>query len=119
MHDNDVEAYVQICNIDSVIACLSASLGALTADEHQESQPYIYQNQPASVVIHESQDGYFSIWLKGTLPWSSCAQLGRYLARSLKCTVRCDPGSEFPEISLYSDVFLQIDTEKEQLVNWG
>ena len=119
MHINDVEAFVQTSNIDSVIVCLSAFLGLLTADEPLISERYIYRNEKASVVIQESQDGYLSIWLKGTLPWNSCTELGRHLAMSLKCPVRCDPESEFPEIDSYSDVFLQIDAAQEQLVIWG
>ena len=43
----------------------------------------------------------------------------RDAARELGCTVRCDPGQHFPEVSPHSPVFLEIVGDRETLVTWG
>jgi hypothetical protein len=115
----DVEAYVRIESANAVVSLLSRSVGHLRSSDSPTSWPRIYQHKGVSVVLQPSEDDFLSVWVRGSEVWSSCAALGRHLAKELRCVVRCDPETEFPKISPHSNVFLEIEGNKETLVPWG
>jgi hypothetical protein len=115
----DIEAYVQTDDAGAVASLLSVSLGALDAEHLPEADLSIYRNEDATVLIQPSEEGFLSVSLRGLAPWKTCPALARHLAHGLRCTVRCDPGEEYPEISPYSNTFLQIKDNKENFVPWG
>ena len=115
----DVEAYVKTADRTAVILALSKCVGLLNLDGPPEGEAYIYQAEGVSAVLQPSEDGFLSVWVRGSSAWSSCATLGRYLANELRSIVCCDPGGEFPEVSPYSNVFLEMSGDGENLVPWG
>jgi len=115
----DIEVFAKTGNTNAVVSLLSRSIGPLTSSGSPDDEPQIYQHGSASVVLQFSEDGFLSVWVRGSTAWSSCCALGRHLAKELRCVVRCDPGNEFPEVSPYSNVFLEIKGDKESLVSWG
>jgi hypothetical protein len=117
--DVDVEAYVKTDDIGSIASLLSSSLGKLSEENLPEADLSIYRNEETTVLVQPSEDGFLSVAVRGTAPWGTCPALARHLARSLERVVRCDPGTEFPEISPYSNTFLQIVGGKESFVSWG
>jgi hypothetical protein len=119
MKSEDVEAYAKTSDIDAVVSLLSRSIGALRSSDSPEAGPRIYDAGSVSVVLWPREDGFLSVWVRGNTIWSSSPTLGRHLARELCCLVRCDPGDEFPDVSPYSNVFLEIEGGKESLVPWG
>ena len=115
----DTEAYVQTSSVNAVASFLSASLGSLTAEPHPEADIYFFETENTTVVVQPSEAGFLSVSVRGISPWHTCPALGRHLAQGLQCTVRCDPGTEFPAISPYSNIFLQIEGGSESFVSWG
>jgi hypothetical protein len=115
----EVEVYVKTVDRTAVISALSKYVGLLSLCGSPEGGVYIYQAEGVSAVLQPSEDGFLSVWVRGNSDWSSCATLGRYLANELRSIVRCDPGGEFPEVSPYSNVFLEISGDGESLVPWG
>jgi hypothetical protein len=115
----DIEAYAKTGDTDAVVSLLSRSIGHLRVGGAPEEEPLIYQSGSVSVVLQPSEDGFLSVWIRGCEAWPSCPALGRHLAKELGLVVRCDPGNEFPEVSPYSNVFLEIEGSDERLVPWG
>ncbi len=115
----DIEAYAEISDERAIVSLLSKAVGELQLDASQAANLRIYEHNGISVVVQPSEDGFVSVWIRGSTPWSSSPVLGRYLASNLRCTVHCDPEDEFPEISPHSNVFLQIKGDSENLVAWG
>jgi hypothetical protein len=113
-----VEAYAK-ADATAIIAVLSKLIGPLEATESSNNDPLVFGNESTSVVLWESEDGFVSVCVRGSAEWASSAVLGRFLAAELHCTVRCDPGAEFPDVSPYSNVFLEIEEDGERLVAWG
>ena len=118
---HDVEAYARTADEPAVVALLSTVLGPLAEDDSLPGGgPRIFDAQGnITVVLQPSDGGYLSVWIRHSDHWPSSPALGRFLARHLRCVVRCDPEREFPEVSPYSDLFLQIDGDVESLVVWG
>lgn len=115
---NGVEAYVNASDMGAVVAALSIAIGAPAAESASDVGLKMYTLQDTSAVLSESEDGFLSVWVRGTSAWPTSAALGRYLANELNCIVRCDPGREFPDVSPYSSIFLQIERGRESLVTW-
>ena len=113
---HDVEAYAKTSDMGTVVSVLSRAIGALVIDCPADTDPMILKFQDTSVVLGRSEDGFLSVWVRGSHAWATSPALGRYLATALHCTVLCDPGCEFPEVSPYSSVFLQIENGRESLV---
>lgn len=115
----DIEAYARTGSLGAVVSLMSRSIGPLELSGVPEDEPLIFQSGNVSVVLQPCEDGFLSVWVRGSAAWSSCSALGRHLAKELSCVVRCDPGNEFPEVSPYANVFLEIDGCNESLVPWG
>jgi hypothetical protein len=115
----DVEVYVKTGDSSAVVSLLSRSIGPLAPNSPPKSELQIYEFESVSVILQPSEDGFASVWVRGSGAWPSCPALGRHLARELRCIVRCDPEREFPEVDSHSNVFLEIDGDKEHLVPWG
>lgn len=115
----DVEAYAKTDDTDAVVSLLSSNIGPLRSSDSPGDEPRIYQFADVYVVLWSGEGGFLSVWVRGSTTWPSCPALGRHLAAGLGCVVRCDPGNEFPEVSPYSNLFLEIEGDKERLVPWG
>lgn len=113
-----IEAYVKTADRTAVISALSKCVGPLNLDGPPEGEVHIYRAEGVSVVLQPSEDGFLSVWVSGSSAWSSCTELGRYFAREIRSIIRCDPGGEFPEVSPYSNLFLEISGAGESLVAW-
>jgi len=92
----------------------------LSYDSEIDEGHVLYTYGVAKVLINTGiQDGYMSIYLKGIVKWKSDIELARSIVNSLGVKVRCDPGSEYPDVSPYSDLFVEITRQGESLVEWG
>lgn len=116
---SEVEAYAKTSDTNTVISLLSSTIGTLTTDCSSGEHPMIYAFEDTTVVLEASDDGFLCVWIRGATMWPTASAFGRYLAAELDCVVRCDPGREFPAVSPYSNVFLQIERGAESFVAWG
>ena len=113
----DIEARARTSDRDAVLALLLNRIGALTRidDLSDELGIRTYACEGIIVVFQSLEDGFVSVWVRGPCPWPSSAALGRFLAAQLDCLVWCEPGEEYPEIPMYSSVFLEIEGGVERL----
>ncbi|NHZ89159.1 hypothetical protein F2P45_09035 [Massilia sp. CCM 8733] len=114
----DIEAFAKTSDRDAVLALLATVIGPLERDDDlpEDYDLRIYKSGGMIVVLQAMEDGLISVWVRGASPWPSSPALGRYLAAQLHCLVLCDPEAEYPEISQYADVFLQIEGDAESLI---
>jgi hypothetical protein len=70
------------------------------------------------VITPNMQDGFVGVWLRGEPRWRSNVDFARFLAASLECRARCDPGADFPHFDPRSHVFLDIDGQCEAQIVW-
>jgi hypothetical protein len=115
----DIEAYAKTSSAGAVVSLLSRTIGQLRSKSPPEDALQIYEFEGVCVVLQPSEDGFLSVWVRGSNAWSSCSDLGRHLANELRCVVRCEPGRQFPAVSPQSDVFLEIEGSRESLISWG
>lgn len=115
---SEVEVYVKAADFGKIISILSNKIGPLKSDESPIEDIGIYEFENVSVVLRSVYDELISVWVRGSLLWPSCPALGRLLAKELDCIVICDPEKEFPDVSPYSDIFLEIDGNNERLISW-
>lgn len=113
----DVVAYVHDCEAAAVLDLLSASVGVFEQVGEIESDLAIYSAGPFTLVLEPGENNYTSVWLRGPAPWQTCVSFARHLAAQLGKVVLCDPGDEFPDVSVYSDTFLEIGPGGERLVH--
>jgi hypothetical protein len=100
------------------VQALVAELGPLSADEIDPHQS-VYARDGLKIVVNSNiQDGFTSVWVLGANCWKSNAEFARFLARTLRCRVRCDPGDAYPQVSPYADAFLEISDGRESIVAW-
>lgn len=114
----DLSVYIADLHTESLLLALSKKLGTFTLDERIEQTLIYKHNQIFLIIIPQLQTDFSCVWLKNASAWSSDAELARDLAATLPITVRCDPGSAYPEVSPYSDVFLEVTGSDEKLVSW-
>ena len=119
MNETDIEAFIRATDEAPLIALLSSTLGGLVPDTNNSLDVRIYTSENATLVLMPSENEFLSVWLRGATPWRSHVDFARFLSGALDCQARCDPGSEHPEISPYSDVFLDVHRGVEKLVTWG
>lgn len=115
----DLSVYITNLQTELLLEVLSQKQDIFTFDDNIEQTLIYKNNQTFLVIIPQLQSGFSSIWLKNASGWQSDAELARYLAIMLNTTVRCDPGLAYPDVSPYSDVFLEITGSEEKLVNWN
>ncbi|WP_444909965.1 hypothetical protein [Microbulbifer sp. TRSA005] len=116
----DIEVYVKGNETTQVVSFLNEEIGALSYDcEIDEGHTLFTCNKIAVLINTGIQDGYISVSIKGAEKWSSDVEFARRLVEVLGVTVRCDPGVEFPEISPYSDIFVEINEQGESFLEWG
>ena len=119
-NDADIEIYVKNGNSESVLKILTAELGPFRFDCEIGKGHNLYLSGNVKLLLNEEiQGGYLGVWLRGPNHWKTDVELARFLSKHLRLPVRCDPGSEYPEVSPYSYVFLEISNETETLVEWG
>ena len=116
---NEAEAFVRMPDEAPLIAALVLDVGLLVPDSRNNSDLRIYECGRVALVVMPSEDDFLSISLHGATRWNSDVDFARFVAGALDCQVRCDPGSEFPEVSPYSNIFLNLQKGKETLVAWG
>lgn len=113
-----VDAYVFGADPDSVARIISTAIGSPFTCECVADFRF-YEIAECQLVVNPGEDGYFSYSLVDCNLWGNDVEFARFLARSTCQSVRCDPGSTFPEVSPYSDTFLQIENGLESLIEWG
>jgi hypothetical protein len=115
----EVEAFVRTDDLCAISKHIESMIGEVQDDGQRAGAAWVFANATASLVLQPSQDGYTSVWVRGSTRWPSSPAFARFLSARLRCAVRCDPESEYPDVSPYSDVFLHIEDEIEGLVDWG
>lgn len=115
---NEVAAYAGTADAGAVIAAVSGVVGVLTVDDVGVDSVSLYTSGDIVLVLRDGADGFLDVAVYGSDAWTSLIAFARFLAKALHCTVRCDPGDAFPQVSPYSSVFLQIDGNAECLVDW-
>ena len=109
----DIEIYIEGSETEQVISFLNKEIGTLSYDSEIYEGHVLYTYGDANVLINTGiQDGYISVYLKGIAKWKSDVD-------SLGVKVRCDPGSEYPNVSSYSDLFVEITQQGESLIEWS
>ena len=56
------------------------------------------------------------MWLHGKIRFG---RILREIHLKTGCTVRCDPCGSYTQVDPYSDIFLQIADQKEELIDWS
>jgi len=112
-----VDAYVFVAEPDSVAEVVAAAVGSPYSCE-RVGDFWFYTIAGCQLVTNPSEGGYFCFSLIDCDLWESDVEFARFLASATGRSVRCDPGSAFPEVSPYSDTFLQIENGNESLVDW-
>lgn len=115
----DIEAYVLGVDPDALIQALNSQLGALYFDCDVDAKQKLYVSGDLKLLINSGiQDDFVSVWIRGNARWKTNVELARFLSERLGCLARCDPGSEYPNVSPHSDTFLEISNGKETLIEW-
>lgn len=117
---NDIEIFVCDCSIAELRGWLSTVIGLLS-DFEEAGEALICRSGDVGLIITPAiENGPFtSIWFSGIgTPWLTHVECARQAAQQLHVRVRCDPGDEFPEVHLYSDVVLEIQNGTERLIEW-
>ena len=115
----DLEAYLAGVEPTDIIRLLNEAAGPFVADGTNDDGLQVFACGNSKLVITPNmQDGFISVWLRGTPRWRSDVDFARFLAASLKCCARCDPGADFPQVDPRSDVFLDIEGQSEALIVW-
>lgn len=112
----DVEAYVFGLPIEVVVAAISTAIGALGSPEVIEEIQIYNVNECILVVQSGSYGNSVSYFLRNCDYWETDVEFARFLAEEVGARILCDPGSSFPEVSPYSDTFLELENGKESLV---
>lgn len=112
---SEVAAYVLGVEEGRAVALLSTVLGPLVR-EHSTPDSFRIHTAGAVTVVVIPSEGVLEIWVHHSQAWPSSPAFARFLASGLDCTVRCDPGTEAPDIDPYSDALLEIDREGERIV---
>jgi hypothetical protein len=116
----DIEIYVKGSETEPVVSFLNKEIGTLSYDSKIDEGHVLYTYGDVKVLINTGiQDGYTSVYLKGIVKWKSDVDFARCIVNSLGVKVRCDPGSAYPDVSPYSDIFVEITRQRESLVEWG
>ena len=118
-NQSDREIYVKGLQTEKIISVLSNEIGILNFNSEISENHYLYVGDQIKVLINTGiQDGFISVFIKGVSKWSSDIELGRSFALLPGAIVRCDPGMEYPEVSPYSNIFVEINAETENLIEW-
>ncbi|MCP5158614.1 MAG: hypothetical protein H6975_04230 [Gammaproteobacteria bacterium] len=116
----DIEIYIEGNETDKIVSFLNKEIGTLSFDSEIDKGHILYTYSDAKILINSGiQYGYISVYLKGLENWKSDIEFARCIVSALEVTVRCDPGSEYPTVSPYSNIFVEISQQGENLVEWG
>lgn len=111
----DVEAYVFGPSLEVVVEAIGTAIGALGTPEVLEDI-HFFKSKECILVVQSSYGGSFSYFLRNCDRWGTDVEFARFIAKEVGGRILCDPGSSFPEVSPYSDTFLEIEDDKESLV---
>ena len=120
----DVEAYVLMQDMQAIASVLSPALGPVQLTHEPEMHAHVWRSDHTSVIVRESTDRFFSVFVIGDFPWRSDIELARLLASQLQCITRCDPEAEHPHTA--PSTFLEISPTShsasrqmtEKLMDW-
>ncbi len=111
----DVEAFVFGPSLEVVVAAIGTAIGTLAPEDVLEGI-HFYKVNESILVAQSSYAGSISYYLRNCDYWETDVDFARFLAKEVGGRVLCDPGSKFPEVSPYSDTFLEIEDGKESLI---
>jgi hypothetical protein len=115
----NVEAYVNTRDTAAILNVLSTRIGRLSFHSRIDDDWERYAHDAVTVDIKKGmQHGFTSVQTVGSHEWRNDVDLARFLSAKLMCTALCDPGSEFPEVDPYSDIFLEVSNDVERLIEW-
>jgi hypothetical protein len=116
----EIEIYVRDCTVADLLAWAGSRLGNLAGPD-AAGDATVYESPCGPLIVTPAiEDGPFiSLWFNTPrTPWRTDVDCARDAARALRCTVRCDPGQQYPEVPPQSSIFLEIVGEREELVTW-
>lgn len=112
-----IEILVRDVPPDRLAGWLSGVVGPLGRPT-EAGESVVYRTRFGPVVVSSVVDrpGSASVWFNAAeWPWSSSAACARQAARALRCSVLCDPGTEYPDVDPLSDVMLEVSADGERL----
>lgn len=115
----DIEVYVLNATHEDILAAVEGVVGPFVRNYDFPEDQFLYILDSRVLIISPAEDDFLSVYMRGDGHWSCDLELARYLSSELKKVVRCDPGSSFPDVSPYSNVFVEISEHEEILVEWG
>ena len=62
----EVEAYAKTSDPDAVVLLLSEAIGPLVTEGSSEQGPRFYEFNDIAVVLQASEDGFLSVWVRGS-----------------------------------------------------
>ncbi|MCW8932260.1 MAG: hypothetical protein OQL19_18755 [Gammaproteobacteria bacterium] len=99
---------------------MNETIGTLLFDSELDEGHTLYIHDNIKVLINEGlQERYVSVYIKEANNWSTDIELARDIANKLRVAVRCDPGQDYPNVSPYSNIFVEVTSDGEHLVEWG
>lgn len=114
---HELEVYAFTEDAAAVALALARELGPWQTVPAPLDEPGRYEAGGAVPLLQRSQDGSLSVWLRGSDHWPTSAALGRYLAHSLGCELRCEPEPAHG-VDRHSNVFLRITPAGEGFITW-
>jgi len=117
---DDLEVYIRDCGPREVLSAMAPALGSFRLECRFDEDYVLYAKGKVKLLFQRNlHPGYLMVWLRGANLWESDIDFARYLSQSLEKAVRCDPGADYPDVSPYSDTFVEISDGRETLVEWG
>jgi hypothetical protein len=93
----DVEAFLKTSDIGAVIALLSNTLGTLEGDDSLVGDELrVFTSGRVRVVLEPGEDGFLSVWVRGSEAWQSSPTLARHLASHIPALSAATPEMSSP-----------------------
>lgn len=117
---HEIEIYIRGCSISQLLAWIETVVGAVSPPQ-EAGAAMVYATRVGPLIITPSVEGgpFMSVWFNTPAsPWATDLDCARDAARTLGCTVRCDPGSLFPVVPSRAPAFLEVIGTTERLISW-
>lgn|GEM_PF-6436396 len=105
------------CPREKLVEWLRSLIGPFKENvKIDDATTIFYSKQGFLLIMSNSENSWLEVGLHSPpLLWMTPLECGRQLARELKCKVRCEPGTDYPEVHPLSDTCLEIDGIKEPI----